>query len=259
MRRFQRIPVLLFAAGLCVSTAREGAGDVAKWTGRNGDSFEGELFAAYGAQAWFLNQKGQSLRVPIGALIEEDVRRVVVWTTEWDARRRDRPLMRDATSPLSRFFVENLVRPEAKKAVRWDPSERREPEFYALYFSAAWCGPCRRFTPGFATVYHGLKRAGFENFEVIFVSSDESTADMLRYIEEDKMPWPAVRHAKAGAPEVRRFAGRGIPNLVVVTRDGNVLLHSYSGERYLGPGKVLEDFQRILVASNRPDRPPIGK
>ena len=55
----------------------------------------------------------------------------------------------------------------------------------------------------------------------MFVSSDRSEAEMLSYMRESHGDWLAVPH---GSPEVAalsaRFGVRGIPALVVVTRDG---------------------------------------
>jgi nucleoredoxin len=44
-------------------------------------------------------------------------------------------------------------------------------EVIALYFSASWCGPCKRFTPMLVDVYNLLKSQG-RGFEVVFVSGE---------------------------------------------------------------------------------------
>eukprot|EP00920_Eleutheroschizon_duboscqi_P025481 GHVT01062689.1.p1 GENE.GHVT01062689.1~~GHVT01062689.1.p1 ORF type:complete len:770 (+),score=100.61 GHVT01062689.1:269-2578(+) len=49
-----------------------------------------------------------------------------------------------------------------------------------LYFSASWCAPCRRFTPKLREVYKRLKAEGRE-FEVVFVSNDESATKFQEY------------------------------------------------------------------------------
>jgi nucleoredoxin len=41
----------------------------------------------------------------------------------------------------------------------------------ALYFSASWCGPCKKFSPLLAGCYDAVKKAG-KGFEVVFVSAD---------------------------------------------------------------------------------------
>ena len=60
--------------------------------------------------------------------------------------------------------------------------------------------------------------------EVVFVSSDRSQADMNTYMRESHGDWLALAH---GSPEVSSLSGmfgvRGIPALIVVTRDGEVI------------------------------------
>ena len=92
----------------------------------------------------------------------------------------------------------------------------------AFYFSAHWCPPCRQFTPVLARVHAQARQAASApRVEVVFVSSDRSEAEMLSYMRESHGDWLAVPH---GSPEVAalsaRFGVRGIPALVVATRDG---------------------------------------
>jgi nucleoredoxin len=119
-------------------------------------------------------------------------------------------------------------------------------KYYALYFSASWCGPCRQFTPGFVRFYREMK-AKHPEFEVVFVSADNSAGDMAGYMKQDGMPWLAVKYDQVPrSPEIQRYSGPGIPCLVLVDANGRVLSDSYDGDNYVGPGKVLQDTQRIL-------------
>jgi nucleoredoxin len=57
-------------------------------------------------------------------------------------------------------------------------------------------------------------------------------------MSEYKMPWPAIRFdAAKSIPAVQRFSGNGIPNLVFVTADGEILSSSYVDGKYVGPRK----------------------
>merc|ERR1719284_2207569 len=49
-----------------------------------------------------------------------------------------------------------------------------------IYFSGHWCPPCRRFTPVLKKFYD--ENAG-QGIELIFVSSDKSSEDMLNYMK----------------------------------------------------------------------------
>lgn len=64
----------------------------------------------------------------------------------------------------------------------------------ALYFSAHWCPPCRLFTPTLAEAFEEVKEEGGQEFEVVFVSSDRSHADMLCYMKESHGDWTALKY-----------------------------------------------------------------
>jgi len=92
----------------------------------------------------------------------------------------------------------------------------------AIYFSAHWCPPCRGFTPELAKIYNGL-RAGGKKFEIVFASSDKDAASFDEYYAE--MPWLALPYANRDAKEAlsKKFKVQGIPTLVILDSDGNVI------------------------------------
>ena len=86
----------------------------------------------------------------------------------------------------------------------------------ALYFSAHFCPPCRRFTPVLAASYtpHEL--------EVVFVSSDRSQGEFNEYAAT--MPWAAVPFSNTALRNFlqTKYGVSGIPKLVIVGADGFV-------------------------------------
>ncbi|RDX85334.1 putative nucleoredoxin 1, partial [Mucuna pruriens] len=106
-----------------------------------------------------------------------------------------------------------------------------------LYFSASWCGPCRRFTPTLVEVYNEVAPKG--DFEVVFVTADEDDESFNSYFS--KMPWLAIPFSDS---ETRNrlnelFDVRGIPHLAlvdetgkVVTGDGVEVISEYGVEGY---------------------------
>jgi len=109
------------------------------------------------------------------------------------------------------------------------PSETlAERRYVLLYFSAGWCGPCRRFTPQLASFYSD--HAQSHSFEVLFVSSDRSAQDMQQYMQGANMTWPAIPYAQVEQSRLSRTYGvRGIPRLVILGQDGNVVMRGDGG------------------------------
>ena len=117
----------------------------------------------------------------------------------------------------------------------------------ALYFAGQWCGQCRKFTPELVDYYNRIAAARPE-FEIVFVSSDRSAAAMEKYMSEGNMPWPAVKFEKvAEKTKLNRYAGSGIPCLVLVDASGRVISDSYAGKNYVGPSKVLRDLDQLFA------------
>jgi len=62
------------------------------------------------------------------------------------------------------------------------------------------------------------------------------------------MPWPAIDFPKvAGKEGIRKYAGAGIPCLVVVDQNGAVVSDSFVDKKYVGPQKVLADLDAIFA------------
>ena len=152
----------------------------------------------------------------------------------------------------------NLVRLQNGNLVSSYDEELAPKQIYGLYFSAYWCGPCRKFTPQLVAYYNQIAHDHPE-FEIIFVSADKSADGMATYMRESGMPWPAIEYGKlANVGALQKYAGRGIPDLVIVDASGKVLADSYVSGKYVGPAKVLDDLSTIFaratstqVAANR--------
>ena len=146
----------------------------------------------------------------------------------------------------------NMVRLQNGNLVSSYDEELAPKQIYGLYFSAYWCGPCRKFTPQLVAYYNQITHDHPE-FEIIFVSADKSADGMATYMRESGMPWPAIEYGKvANVPALQRYAGRGIPDLVIVDASGKVLADSFVGGKYVGPGKVLDDLNAIFARASSP-------
>lgn len=91
-----------------------------------------------------------------------------------------------------------------------------------LYFSASWCGSCRRFTPDLIEVYNELISQG-KDFEVVFISGDEDDESFDKYFS--KMPWLAIPFSDSEKRDELEelFKVEGMPHLVIIDENGKVL------------------------------------
>lgn len=153
---------------------------------------------------------------------------------------------RSAPSVMQRRLSGKLVRLSGSALQPVQDASLEGVKYYALYYSASWCGPCRRFTPSLVSAYRKLK-VEHPEFELVFISSDASSGDMRDYMRGDQMPWPALKYdLREQNPELLRYSGPGIPCLVLVDASGRVLADSYEGDNYVGPQKVLNETARLL-------------
>ena len=164
-----------------------------------------------------------------------------------------------AEKPVTTLIKNDLVSLQGKKLHRFDDAPLAATKYFAVYYSASWCGPCKAFTPKLVEFYNRIKPAN-PNFELIFVSSDNSEPEMEAYMRTDKMPWPALNFRKAsGKHPMTEYAGPGIPCLVLLDEKGKVLSHSYVGTSYVGPTKVMNDIETTLKsAAPAAGTPPPG-
>ncbi len=120
--------------------------------------------------------------------------------------------------------------------------------YFALYYSAQWCPPCHTFTPRLVNWYRAFKPA-HPQFELIFVSEDHDRVSMLADMRETAMPWPAFSYddLEQAGQAIQKFAGNGIPDLVLVDAGGKVLSDSFTPTgSYPGPAHVVDDINRLV-------------
>lgn len=148
---------------------------------------------------------------------------------------------------LSELLKDDLVQYRNGTLAHVDETSLASKKLIAVYFSAHWCGPCRKFTPQLVDYY---KRVSAEHpeFEIVFYSHDRSAADFENYMRETNMPWLAIDFTKLkGKEALTKDAGRGIPSLVLLDSMGNLISSSYNGSQYLGPQHVLADLDNIFA------------
>jgi thiol-disulfide isomerase/thioredoxin len=220
------------------------------WQTTRGQHLEGKISGVYGPLVVIADRKSSSA-VPMEELNDADLARVAAFVAAKPAQAAS---WSAASSKVSKALKGRLQILGGEKLAAFEPGARGEPEFYLVYFGAGWCPPCREFSPKLVAAYQRLKATAPDRFEAVFVSSDRDAGDFLKYIQHVRMPWPVLKFNDRGSVDViERWAGTGIPCLVVVTREGDALLHSYRGTEYVGPYDVLERFETLLHATDASD------
>jgi nucleoredoxin len=152
-----------------------------------------------------------------------------------------------ANSSIMRGLHDKLIVCRDGTIRRADDPGLENKKLIALYFSAHWCAPCRKFTPQLVDYYNQIEPQHPE-FEIIFVSCDRSRFNWETYMRDSKMPWPAIDFDQlASLGDLRRIGGSSIPSLVLLDATGRILSTSFEGDNYLGPQKVLADLQNIFA------------
>jgi len=133
-----------------------------------------------------------------------------------------------------------------------------EGHYLGLYFSAHWCGPCRKFTPSLVTFYNKFRKEFKEKkkFDIVFVSSDNSEEAFNEYYRS--MPWKAVPFDEPTRTKLgRKFKVEGIPTLVILGPDGATLTSSgveavaANDLSLLFPLPLWDSLSGVKVADNK--------
>ena len=111
-------------------------------------------------------------------------------------------------------------------------------------FWATWCGPCLQEMKNIRKQYEGYHEKGFD---VVGVSVDEDRQALESFVKENKVPWTVVTdHALEKEADDKSMATRygvsGIPECILVGKDGKVLALSVRG-------KVLADYLEKLLGA----------
>jgi nucleoredoxin len=150
-----------------------------------------------------------------------------------------------ARGTVQTWLKDQLVHCDGSSLKPFDSGKVSQTRVFAFYASAAWCGPCKKFTPKLVAAYRALKEKHPE-LEVIFVSSDRNEFNMTEYMRAYAMPWPALKFRQMPAP-LAGFFGQSIPWLVLVGDDGRPLSRNGVDKQYLDPERILAALDPMLA------------
>jgi len=134
----------------------------------------------------------------------------------------------DKTEKMSATFTELL----GEKLIQHNESgegtteiltDQLNGKYIALYFSAHWCPPCKKFTPKLAEIFKEIKEEIKDKLDFVFVSCDEEQEEFDGYFKE--MPWKAVPFSNRECSRSlgEKFQVDGIPSLVVLSPSCEVI------------------------------------
>jgi len=99
-------------------------------------------------------------------------------------------------------------------------------------FWATWCGPCVAEIPNVLEQYAKYHDKGFE---VVGISLDQDRDALEKFVSEQKIPWPILFEKPQGEgwqhPLATFYGISGIPTVVLIGRDGNVITLDARGEK----------------------------
>ncbi|MEM8549329.1 MAG: thioredoxin-like domain-containing protein [Verrucomicrobiota bacterium] len=230
-------PIRVFLLLLTVTLTLEGR----TWTDNQGRTMEAEIVELDGDEVVFEKPNRVRYNFPLASLSESDQSYILE-----QSRLGTIP---KAPTPLTRYLESYMVVHDGAKVHRALENDIPKVDYIMLYFSAGWCPPCRKFTPSLTRFYRRNKDK-HPNFEIIFVSSDESEEAMESYFVDYGMPWLALDYDRRKDGTVNAFSGDGIPCLVLLDREGNVIMHSYEDGQYKGPRRVMNKLAEILESQS---------
>jgi len=209
---------------------------------------DAELVRVENHEAVFRKPSGLHYRFEIAQLSQADQDYIKTAQLTEESTRSTAPAPTDTLpeTDLTQWLERRLVQRDGTRVKRARESHLPQAEYIAFYYSAHWCPPCRKFTPNLVDFYNE-HRDSSDNFELIFVSSDRNEEAQKNYMLEYQMPWPALEFDDVKDSTVTQFAGKGIPCLVIVDREGKVIEHTYVNGEYKGPTRVMRRLGELIA------------
>jgi thiol-disulfide isomerase/thioredoxin len=123
-------------------------------------------------------------------------------------------------------------------------------------FWATWCGPCVAEIGNLRKEYDRWHDKGFE---VVGVSLDEDRAALERFVTAKQIPWP-ILYEEPGGPGWRHplasyYGITGIPTVVLIGADGNVITLDARGKKLGAALERLLGEPRDRIGDRRPTSP----
>ena len=96
------------------------------------------------------------------------------------------------------------------------------PDYYLLYHTASWCGPCRAAAPKFVEHYND-DLADRKDLALIQVSMDSDTKSAEKWAKKDKFPWLTMPREQQESSGFDEYAVTAIPSYILHDADGKII------------------------------------
>ena len=121
-------------------------------------------------------------------------------------------------------------------------SDLLKKKYIGLYFSASWCGPCRKFTPRLIEFRNKFQ----DGFEVILIGADGSAKAQANYMKKYSMPWLAMKNQSPEAKQASKLSGvEFIPYLVVINSSGKIISKNGKAEISTKGFEAMEYWKKL--------------
>ena len=159
----------------------------------------------------------------------------------------------DAGGGLQSLLGATLLDGDGKAQVALSMAVAGAP-LVALYFSAHWCSPCRKFTPKLVAFVEELEEEGVR-LPIVFGSSDRNEAAFQKYFSS-MTNFHAFPHGDARIEALKqKYAVTGVPWLVVLDAAGNLVVSEASLDVQQGPQAYHMWLTKAKVAPVADDAP----
>jgi nucleoredoxin len=214
------------------------------WTSSVGSTLEAELAEAVGNKLVLRTANGTLVTLSLNQLSRPDQQLVLDWKSQKSGKPVSAPttISKEVPKPqleqgLAKMLPSKILDSKGKKISR----DELAGKTVGFYFSAHWCPPCRQFTPQLVK----FRDANQEEFEVVFVSSDNSPKEQMKYMKETKMKWYTLPHRSNEANALaKKFNVRGIPSLVIVNPEGETITTKGTFEVMNNPQGALQSWKK---------------
>ena len=121
-------------------------------------------------------------------------------------------------------------------------SNQLKNKYIGLYFSASWCGPCRKFTPRLVEFRNRFQ----DDFEVILIGADGSAKAQANYMKKYSMPWLAMKNQSPEAKQASKLSGvEFIPYLVIINSSGKIISKNGKAEILTRGSEAMEYWEKL--------------